>query len=123
VSKWDGLEASVNSAKDASTGYFADDAAKLGLTFKGVAQHTPTKYLIETMGSGVAVFDFDNDGLLDIFAVNGATVSDPAVKGFVPIKKGPTEWNRLYHQRKDGTFEDVTEKSGLKGVGTAWGLP
>jgi hypothetical protein len=106
----------------ATPGYFVDDAVKLGLTFQGMAQHTPSKYLLETMGSGVAVFDYDNDGRLDIFAVNGASVVDPAPKGFVPVKAGPAEWNRLYHQRKDGTFEDVTEASGLKGIGYGMGV-
>lgn len=109
-------------AKDAVPGFFVDTAPKLGLNFKGFAQHTPTKYLIETMGSGVAVFDYDNDGLLDIFLVNGASVSDPAKKGTVPRKTGPAEWNRLYHQRKDGTFEDVTEKAGLQGEGYGMGV-
>ena len=108
--------------KPAVPGYFVDTAAKLGLNLKGFAQHTPSKYLIETMGSGAAVFDDDNDGLLDIFLVNGATVPDPAPKGFVPTKTGPAEWNRLYHQRKDGTFEDVTEKAGLAGIGYGMGV-
>ncbi|MDQ2840566.1 MAG: CRTAC1 family protein [Acidobacteriota bacterium] len=103
-------------------GLFVDVAVKKGLNFKAIAQHTPTKYLIETMGSGVAVFDYDNDGLLDIFLVNGASVIDPAPKGFVPVKTGTAEWNRLYHQRKDGTFEDVTEKAGLQGVGYGMGV-
>ena len=80
------------------------------------------KYLIETMGSGVAVFDYDNDGLLDLFFVNGAPIPDPAPKGFIPKKSGPKDWNRLYHQKKDGTFEDVTEKAGLQGVGYGMGV-
>ena len=103
-------------------GLFVDTTAKAGIHFTAVAQHTATKYLIETMGSGVAVFDFDNDGLLDIFLVNGATVPDPAPRGTVPAKSGPAEWNRLYHQRKDGTFADVTEKAGLAGVGYGMGV-
>lgn len=103
-------------------GFFVDVAAKRGISFKAVAEHTASKYLLETMGSGVAVLDYDNDGLLDIFLVNGATVPDPAPKGFVPKKAGPAEWNRLYHQRADGTFEDVTEKAGLQGVGYGMGV-
>ena len=110
------------SAPDPVPGLFVDTATKLGLNFVGFAQHTPTKYLIETMGSGVATFDYDNDGLLDIFLVNGASVTDPAPKGTVPRKTSPAEWNRLYHQRKDGTFEDVTEKAGLQGVGYGMGV-
>jgi len=107
---------------NAIPGLFVDVAVKLGLNFNAVAQHTPSKYLIETMGSGVAVFDYDNDGLLDIFLVNGASVLDPAPKGFVPVKTGPAEWNRLYHQRKDGTFEDVTVQAGLQGIGYGMGV-
>ena len=80
------------------------------------------KYLIETMGSGVALFDYDNDGRLDLFLVNGAHLSDPTPNGTFPQKTGPEKWNRLYHQKTDGTFEDVTEKAGLQGLVTAWGL-
>ena len=103
-------------------GAFVDTTSKAGITFTGVASHTSHKYLLETMGSGVAVFDYDNDGLLDIFFVNGAPLADPTPKGTIPEKSGPTDWNRLYHQKKDGTFEDVTEKSGLKGVGYGMGV-
>ena len=103
-------------------GYFVDIAAKVGVSFTGVAQHTPSKYLLETMGSGTAVFDYDNDGLLDIFFANGAPVIDPAPKGYIPKKSGPADWNRLYHQKKDGTFEDVTEKAGLQGIGYGMGV-
>ena len=74
------------------------------------------------MGSGVALFDCDNDGRLDIFLVNGAPYSDPTPKGFIPRKTGPEYWNRLYHQKPDGTFEDITEKAGLQGVGYDMGV-
>ncbi len=103
-------------------GNFVDTTAKSGINFTATASHTPHKYLIETMGSGVAAFDFDNDGLLDLFFVNGAPLSDPQPKGSVPQKSSPGDWNRLYHQKKDGTFEDVTEKAGLKGVGYGMGV-
>ena len=103
-------------------GNFVDTTAKSGINFTATASHTPHKYRIETMGSGVAAFDFDNDGLLDLFFVNGAPLSDPQPKGSVPQKSSPGDWNRLYHQKKDGTFEDVTEKAGLKGVGYGMGV-
>ena len=102
-------------------GHFTDTTEKAGIHFIGVASHTSRKYLIETMGSGVAAFDYDNDGLLDLFFVNGAALTDPTPKGAIPQKKSPADWDRLYHQRKDGTFEDVTEKSGLKGIGYGMG--
>ena len=74
------------------------------------------------MGSGVALFDYDNDGRLDIFIVNGASLSDPAPQRAIPQKSGPSDWNRLYHQRPDGTFEDITEKAGLQGEGYGMGV-
>ncbi len=107
---------------DSDHASFLDDAEKLGLRFRGKAYHTPAKYLLETMGSGVAVLDYDNDGLLDVFFTNGAPIPNPASKGTVPVKSGPADWNRLFHQKKDGTFEDVTERAGLKGVGYGMGV-
>jgi hypothetical protein len=101
---------------------FTDVTAALGINFEYLASHTPKKYLIETMGSGVALFDYDNDGRLDIFVVNGAPLSDPTPKGTVPQKSGPKYWNRLFHQKPDGTFEDVTEKAGLAGAGYGMGV-
>jgi len=101
---------------------FADVTSVLGLSFQYIASHTSRKYLLETMGSGVALFDYDNDGRLDIFLVNGAPLGDPTPKGTIPQKAGPKYWNRLYHQRQDGTFEDVTEKAGLQGVGYGMGV-
>ncbi|HSY30571.1 MAG TPA: CRTAC1 family protein [Verrucomicrobiae bacterium] len=101
---------------------FTDVTAALGINFEYLASHTSKKYLIETMGSGVALFDYDNDGRLDIFVVNGAPLSDPTPKGTVPQKSGPKYWNRLYHQKRDGTFEDVTEKAGLAGTGYGMGV-
>jgi enediyne biosynthesis protein E4 len=103
-------------------GRFVDVTAATGVNFTAVASHTSHKYLLETMGSGVAAFDYDNDGRLDLFFVNGATLDDPTAKGTIPQKRGPKEWNRLYHQRKDGTFEDVTEKAGVKGTGYDMGV-
>jgi hypothetical protein len=101
---------------------FTDVTSELGINFEYVASHTSKKYLIETMGPGVALFDYDNDGRLDIFVVNGAPLSDPTPKGTIAQKAGPKDWNRLYHQKNDGRFEDVTEKAGLQGVGYGMGV-
>jgi hypothetical protein len=101
---------------------FIDVTQALGLHFQNLSSHTSRKYLPETMGAGVALFDFDNDGRLDIFAVNAAPLTDPTPKGSVPQKTDPKYWNRLYHQKQDGTFEDVTEKAGLQGTGYGMGV-
>ncbi len=101
---------------------FVDMAASLGVQFEHQAPHTSKKYLLETMGSGVALFDYDNDGRLDLFLVNGAEIDDPSPPAAIPIKTGPKYWNRLYHQKPDGTFEDVTQKSGLEGAGYGMGV-
>lgn len=101
---------------------FTDVTSTLGLNFRNMASHTSKKYLIETMGPGVGLFDYDNDGRLDIFVVNGAPLNEPMPKGTIPQKTGPKYWNRLYHQKQDGTFEDVTEKAGLQGVGYGMGV-
>lgn len=102
-------------------GSFIDVAQRNGVDFLHQAPHSPRKYLLETMGSGVALFDYDNDGRLDIFLVNGAPFGEYVAPGTIPQKSGPKYWNRLYHQKADGTFEDVTEKAGLQGFGYGMG--
>jgi hypothetical protein len=92
--------------------YFVDNAEKAGLTMTTVFGGKDTKkYIIETTGTGVAIFDYDNDGWPDIFLVNGTTL-----EGF-PAGTGPT--NHLYRNNHDGTFTDVTTKAGL--ASTGWG--
>jgi enediyne biosynthesis protein E4 len=103
-------------------GKFVDVTAQVGIRFQQQASPTAKKYLLETMGSGVALFDFDNDGRLDIFLANGARIDDPTHRGADPSKDGPKYWNRLYHQNKNGTFDDVTERAGLKGSGYSTGV-
>jgi hypothetical protein len=105
-----------------NAGMFVDVTAAKGVNFQYMSSYTSRKYLLETMAPGVALFDYDNDGRLDIFLVNGAPLSDPTPKGTIPQKTGPKFWNRLYHQKSDGTFEDVTEKAGLKCEGYGMGV-
>lgn len=101
---------------------FVDVTPRLGVNFQYHASHTSRKYLLETMGAGVALFDYDNDGRLDLYLVNCAPLTDPTAKGTIPQKPGAQYWNRLYHQNADGTFADVTEKAGLEGAGYGMGV-
>ncbi len=112
----------THSAAQEFPGHFVDITQHSGVHFTYQASHTSKKYLLETMGAGVGLFDYDNDGRLDIFLVNGAPLADPTAKGTIPGKTGPAYWNRLYHQKKDGTFEDTTERAGLAGVGYGMGV-
>ncbi len=75
---------------------------------------TAEKHLIETITGGVALLDYDGDGRLDIFFANGA--SQPSLR-----KSDASFWNRLYRNRGNGTFEDVTEKAGVRGEGYSMG--
>ncbi len=79
-----------------------------GVDFVTNSSRTEHRHQPETMVSGVALFDYDNDGFLDVYAVNGAKMTELD-------KTDPVFWNRLYRNRGDGTFEDVTEAAGVKG--------
>jgi hypothetical protein len=91
---------------------FRDIAEEAGLTALNVSGGELKKnYILETTGAGVAIFDFDNDGLMDIFLVNGTTLDGQG--------KGEKSTSHLYHNLGHMRFEDVTEKAGLGRVG--WG--
>ena len=101
---------------------FVDVTEALGIDFRHEASATSQKYLPEAMGAGVALFDFDNDGRLDLFFVNGARIDDPMPKGALPVKDGPRYSNRLYRQTETGSFRDVTARAGLFGSGYGQGV-
>ena len=90
-----------------------------GIDFTLENSPTPLKYLIETMPGGVALLDYNNDGLLDIFLVNGGRIASPMQVPENFDRHAPKYWNRLYRQNKDGSFTDVTEQSGLANAGDA----
>jgi tetratricopeptide (TPR) repeat protein len=87
-------------------------AAKLDFTLRNDA--TGRKFQIETMTGGVAVLDYDLDGWPDLYFVNGASL--PSM-----MKSSPNFWNRLYRNNRDGTFSDVTAKTGTVGEGYSMG--
>jgi enediyne biosynthesis protein E4 len=88
-----------------------------GIDFTLQNSPTPQKHLIETMPGGVALLDYNNDGLLDIFFVNGGRLTSPLPTPDDFDRHDPRYWNRLYRQNKDGSFTDVTEQAGLANVG------
>ena len=94
---------------------FEDIAGKGGVNFVTRNSPTPNKNQIETMVAGVALLDYDGDGFLDIYLVNGAAI--PSLQ-----KDSPAYWNRLYHNNHDGTFTDVTERAGVAGAGYGMGV-
>jgi enediyne biosynthesis protein E4 len=95
---------------------FSEIARQAGIDFEQANSPTSNKYLLETMGGGVALLDYDDDGRLDVFFTNGARLEDPMPEGEAPDKSDRRYWNRLYHQSADHTFTDVTEKAGLTGM-------
>src|SRR5215469_6106933 len=91
---------------------FMDIAETAGLTQTTVFGGVDTKkYILETTGTGVAIFDYDNDGWPDIFVVNGTMLEG--------LPQGAPPTNHLYHNNHDGTFTDVTAPAGL--TATGWG--
>ena len=97
----------------ASPFQFIDVAAEAGLTQPVIYGGVETKkYILETNGCGIAFFDYDHDGWLDIFVPGGSRI-DGAPAGAT---------NRLYRNNRNGTFTDVTRKAGLERVVWASGV-
>src|SRR5438477_3260859 len=90
---------------------FTDVTDQAGIKFKHVSS-PEKKYIVESMSGGVALFDYDNDGYLDIYLVNSLTVD--------MVKSKQKTRSTLYHNNGDGTFTDVTDKAGVGDIG--WGM-
>ncbi len=91
--------------------HFVDVTDQAGIKFKHVSS-PEKKYIVESMSGGVALFDYDNDGYLDIYLVNSLTVD--------MVKSKQKTRSALYHNNGDGTFTDVTDKAGVGDIG--WGM-
>ena len=112
----------AQATKAVPSSVFVDVAAKAGIGFQQNASRTSEKYLPEAMGGGVAMFDYNNDGRLDLFFVNDAKLLDPMPACTSPDKSDPRFWNRLYRNSGDGTFTDLTEKAGVRGHSYGMGV-
>ena len=93
---------------------FEDVTRAAGIDFHLTCGGSEKKYIMESMCGGVAVFDYDNDGWMDIYLVNGSTLED--------VRAGKCHEGALYRNNHDGTFTDVTAKSGLKHCGWGFGV-
>jgi hypothetical protein len=104
------LSLSAQLAPKAGPIQFRNVAPSAGLNFTVENNPTPEKHLVETMAGGVATFDYDGDGLTDIYFTNGASL--PSLE-----KTAPKYWNRLYRNLGGFHFRDMTEEAGVAGVG------
>src|SRR5262249_48010391 len=92
---------------------FEDMAGRSGIHFQYACGASPNLFIAETMGGGGALFDYDERGWRDIYFIYGCAL---------PVDPGsPPRPNRLYRNRGDGTFEDVTERAGVSGRGYGMG--
>ncbi|HXJ38079.1 MAG TPA: VCBS repeat-containing protein, partial [Bryobacteraceae bacterium] len=102
-------------ATSASPIRFREVARESGLQFTLENNPTPQKHMIETMAGGIAAFDYDGDGRVDIFFTNGASLPSLA-------KDSPKYFNRLFHNDGKLKFHDVTAEAGLAGEGYSMGV-
>jgi hypothetical protein len=107
-------KAASHAAAAKETVTFTDVAKASGLDFYLTCGSREKRYIMEAMCGGVAVFDYDNDGWMDIFLVNGSTLED--------LRAGKCHASKLYRNNHDGTFSDVTEKAGLRHCDWGFGV-
>ncbi|HEY7290324.1 MAG TPA: VCBS repeat-containing protein, partial [Vicinamibacterales bacterium] len=101
---------SASTAPPSGPPWFEEIASRAGIDFVHASGHEAKHYLPEIMGGGAALFDMDNDGLLDLYLVQSGRLGDASTKR-----------GRLYRNRGDGTFEDATEASGVRRGYWGWG--
>src|SRR5215469_11978279 len=118
---WTGVSAALRSIESAASAPAGQDSfvafeevssATSGISWVHVSGQSPEMYLPETVGPGCAFLDYDNDGWMDIYLVNSGSCD--FYKPAAPLR------NALYHNNRDGTFTDVTEKAGVPG--NAYGM-
>jgi len=108
-----GVSASMRAVEESDSVRFVDAASESGVHFTHENGASPEKYLPETMSGGVVLFDYDNDGWLDILFVNGGSFTDK--------ERASLARHRLFHNKGDGTFIDATEQAGLATSGYGMG--
>lgn len=105
----------VTAAETPKLPHFTDVAGRSSFSYVTDNDLSPRKYLVQPLCGGVAVFDYDGDGLMDVFFTNGAKLPEL-------VKTAPRFYNALLRNQGDGTFEDVTEKAGLRGEALGYNL-
>jgi hypothetical protein len=115
VASGDGSKGGSPSHRSAASIKLRNIAEPAGVRFVLRNSATPHKYQIEPMVAGVALFDYNNDGYLDIYFANGAEI--PSL-----LKSSPEYFNRLYRNNRNGTFSDVTAEAGVQAEGYSMGV-
>jgi hypothetical protein len=107
------IAAMIAAAPGPQSPVFVDMSAKAGLTLHVISGHPKQKpYLIESIGGGLAAIDYNNDGYMDLYVVNGSTIQ-------ATLENKQTFRSALYRNKGDGTFEDITLRAGVPN--RAWG--